>query len=192
MHKNSESPGRSILLFAFLRDIKQRDRKAFVVITICMVVQLLLTFVKLEVTPFFLFGMYSEKMVATDTISPMKLLFNGQPLDQFNIPQREKDLLESTATNYIDIRLNNNTDVVRTRIETRYPLIYTSVLYPFFANRIYNTGVDIEGYKNWLRGKHREITGNDSGNIKIIKTAYLLNGNSLKPTVIANEILDVF
>jgi hypothetical protein len=188
----SEPSYRSILLFSFLDDIKQKDKKAFIVVVACIVLQLLLTFTKIEAVPFFLFGMYSEKFHSTDTMSKVMVLFNDRPVESFDIPTRQKELVESTATNYVDMMLNNNTDVYQTRIESRYPTIYESPVYPFFTGRIYNTEAEMSGFRKWLGDKRRQITGNDSGNVKILRKTYTLNQFNLQPTALSNEILDVF
>jgi hypothetical protein len=181
-----------LLFFSFLHDLKKKDPKVFLVVIICVVLQLFLTFIKLEVTPFFLFGMYSEKFVATDTFSKITLLVNEKPIEFYKPPLRERNLLETNTINYVEMKRNNDTDILKTRIESRYAIIYESVLYPFFARHIYNTGVTQEQFKVWLKKKCLKIAGIDNGVVKIVEMTYVLDRATIHLNLTKNETLEVF
>ncbi|HMF70125.1 MAG TPA: hypothetical protein VK616_01550 [Flavitalea sp.] len=180
-----------ILLFAFLHELKQKDHKAYLLILICILIQVALTFIKLEVTPFFLFGMYSEKIAATDTFSIIRVLVNDKPIDSYNPPLREKHLLETNAANYVEMKRNNHTDILKIRIESRYAVIYNSAFYPYLAGHIYNTPMAQNNFKGWLKQKCLKIASIDDGVVKIVETTYLLNRTTLYLNPIRHETLDV-
>ena len=182
---------KTTLLFSFLRDLKQKDFIVYLFVMVCILVQLIVTVIKLNVTPFFLFGMYSEKFVASDTFSITKVLVNDKAITAYNTPLREQYLVETNAMNYIGMKRNNYTDVLKTRIEQRYPVIYKSALYPFLAQRIYNTQADQNNFKSWLKSKCLKMAGMDSGTVKIVETTYFLNRATLHLNPIRHETLEV-
>ncbi|RYG05996.1 MAG: hypothetical protein EOO02_02065 [Chitinophagaceae bacterium] len=184
-------PTNSILLFAFLRRQRHYDRKLYVVVIVCMAVQLLLTLIKAEATPFLLYGMFSEKQVVTDTITSVSIRINNKPLAFYNMALREQQLLETTAGNYVQMKDNNNTDLLRTKIESRYPLIYNAGIYPWLSHRIYNTGEDQLLFKSWLKQKCLNVANAKQALVHIVRTSYLLARPSLEPTVIRHEIVEV-
>lgn len=189
MNKRSRQ---DILLFSFLDEIKRNDFKAYLVIISCILFQLVLTFTKLKFTPFFLFGMFSEKVGHSDTISKLVILIDDRPIGSYKPPFAESDLLQTNAVNYINMKRNNNIDILRTRIESRYPVLYNSKYYPFFARRIYNTPEDLYHFKNWFKEKCFRVAGINSGTVKLIEKTYQVNPTTFYPTLIKNETLAIF
>jgi hypothetical protein len=157
-----------------------------------MFVQVFLTFIKLEVTPFFLFGMYSQKINATDTLSAMQVLVNDEPLVKHNPPFREKELVMTNAENYIRMVRNNGRDIVETRVEQKYPTIKRSYWYSSIAVRIFNTPEAIERFKPWFRAKCLKIAGMSDGTVRIVEATYVLNRKTMQLTLIKNETLEIF
>ena len=179
-----------ILLIAFLHRLKTDDPRLFIFVIAAIFLQLFLTFAKLAATPFFLYGMYSEKTPATDTFFITEIWINDKPLESYYSPLRERYLLESTAGNFEKIKNNNYTDPLKTRIESSYPFVYRSALYPFFSQRIYNSRASIDSYPGWFKKKCLEIAGVGDGNVKIIRTTLLLDKNTLQLNPVKNETLE--
>ncbi|MHA4845957.1 hypothetical protein ACX0G7_17405 [Flavitalea antarctica] len=180
-----------VLFLSFLHALKKRDFKAFVFVIVCILFQLFFTFVKLEFTPFFLFGMYSEQFTGSDTLSKIVLLVNDKPIEFYKPTPGEKSLLETNTINYVDMKRNNNTDLLKTRIESRYPFIYESVLYPYFAQRIYNTPQTQQQFKDWLKKKCSRLAGSEKVVVRIIELTYVLNRATIDPNLTKNETLEV-
>ncbi|MBA4168700.1 MAG: hypothetical protein H0X41_14335 [Chitinophagaceae bacterium] len=111
-----------ILLISFLQQLRRTDTGVFVFAILFMFIQLFLTFLKLEATPFFLYGMYSENFSVTDTFSTLKITVNDKPIEYYHSPFRERAMLEETALNYEGMKNNQYTDPLKTRIKSRYPL----------------------------------------------------------------------
>ncbi|HTE23388.1 hypothetical protein [Flavitalea sp.] len=181
-----------MLLFSFLVGLKRTDPKAFLLVVICITIQLFFTFIKLEATPFVLFGMFSEKVMASDTFSTIQVLINDRTLESYNPPFRETQLLEINAGNYIGMKRNNQNDILKTRVETGYPFIYNSVFYPFVARQVYNTPKAQNDFKAWFKEKCNHIADIDNAVVKIVETKYLLNRTTLYPSPLKHEILEVF
>ncbi len=193
----------SLLLFSFFADLRQNDRKAFVFVIACMVVQLVLTALKMEATPFLLYGMFSEKQALTDTVSTTSIKINGKPLGSYGLSLREQQLLETTLGNYLAMKNNNDSDPLQTWVEYRHPGIIKWSVYPWLSEKIYNTPGDLQRFRNWFRHKCIEVVNksekatenvpsvNSEPAIQIIRTTYFLNRPSLHPTVVRNETLEV-
>jgi|GEM_PF-2329374 len=179
-----------ILIITFLQRLKQTDYKVYFFVLGFIFIQLFLTFLKLEVTPFFLYGMYSEKIAVSDTFSEISITVNDKTLESYNSPMRERYLLETNMVNYEEMKTNNHVDILKSRIEKRYPFIYNSALYPFIKEKIYNSSQSQEQYKTWLRRKCLKIANITDGEVKVIRTTYLINKTTLQLNAIKHETLE--
>jgi hypothetical protein len=178
-----------ILLISFLEQVRRTDIKVFVFAALFLFAQLFLTFIKLEFTPFFLYGMYSEKAAVTDTFSTLNIVVNNKPIEYYS-PLRESDMLKETAANFEEMKANNYTDPLKMRIESRYPFVYNSVLYPFISTKIYNSKKAMDDYRVWLKKKCLQIAGTENGNVLIVRTVSILNKTTLQLNPVKNEILE--
>ena len=163
----------------------------YIVIMACILIQVLLTLVKLEATPFLLYGMFSEKLVATDTISSINIQINEKPLTAYGLSLREQQLLETTVGNYVQMKQNHNTDPLKTRIESRYPVIYNSAVYPWLSQRIYNSTDDQQLFKKWLKQKCVEVAKSENAVVRVVRSTYFIERPSLQPTVIRHETIEL-
>ncbi|RYG03022.1 MAG: hypothetical protein EOO02_09330 [Chitinophagaceae bacterium] len=181
-----------ILFLSFLRAIRQRNKIAWGIIIALGVMQLVFTAIRLEATPFFLFGMFSEKMKATDSLTTLKVFVNGKDIGTFHPSLREYQLLETTTGNYIEMKRNGSIDPVKTRIESRYPLIYNSPVYPVLSGRLYNTPESMPAFRQWLKKKSLRIADIETGIVQIVLSTYVFNKTSTVPTSITYETLETF
>jgi hypothetical protein len=179
-----------VLLISFLDQLRRTDIKVFVFVLGFLFLQLFLTFVKLEAPPFFLYGMFSENIPVTDTFVTVKIMVNDQPLENYQPPLRERYLLETTAINFEDIKNNHYTDILQTRIESRYPFIYNAVWYPGVSRKIYNSPQAINNYRGWLKTKCLNIAGTADGAVKVVRITSVLNKTTLQLNPVKNEVLE--
>lgn len=179
-----------ILLISFLHRLRASKPWLFLFAVSAIFLQVFFTFFKLEATPFFLYGMFSEKIPVTDTFSITQILVNDRPLEDYGSPLRERDLLQSTAENFEEMKNNHYVDPLRTRIESRYPFIYRSRLYPFFSRHMYNSRPAMDEYRGWLRKKCLDIAGLSEGSVKMVRTTLLLDKNALRLKPVKNEVLE--
>jgi hypothetical protein len=161
-----------LLVVAFLRDLRKKDIKVYAFVLAFIGIQLVLTFAKLKVTPFYLYGMFSEPAASPNQFQLRNILINNKPLSSFRAPFREKLMLNVTCDYYVNIRQNKDVDILRSRIETKYPWFTASTLYFRFGKTIYNTKQNLEEYTSWLREKSFEITGEKVSALRIVDSIY--------------------
>lgn len=179
-----------MLFISFLHRLRLIDRRFFVFTMLCMFVQLFFTFLKFEATPFFLFGMYSERMTVTDTVSSITLEVNGCPLRELHSPLRERFLLETTVINYETMRAHSGVDPVRRRIESHLPSIVRCEWYTDLSAHIYNQPADLAGYRLWLKQKCLAIAGIRSGKVQVVRTTGVLSRATGQVNHVTHEVLD--
>lgn len=161
-----------LLLFRFFAVLKSRQPKLFYFCITLTVLQLLCTAIKLEVTPFFLYGMFSEQVSPVHNITQQKILLNGRPLEDFSLPFREQMFLETTMENYVAQKQNNETDPLRTRIENRYPFFTNLPIYPFLTNKIFNPAEALPRYEQWFLKHTGKYTGRSAPAVTVLHKNY--------------------
>jgi hypothetical protein len=188
----AKEPRRSLLFLQFFRHLRRTDRLFFFAMLAFFTLQLALTPIKLEAIPFFLYGMFSQKLPVSDTFTTRDILVNNKPLSSYRLPNREADIFVEGVNHFLEMKENKNTDVLKTRVESRYPFFYQSPVYPFFARRIYNTAAGMEAFTTWMRKKCSRLTAADSVSIVITQTTYRFYPDTLQLIPFAYDTLAVF
>ncbi len=166
------APDRQPLILSFLGSLRKKDAKVYAFIVLFLSLQLLLTLAKFKVTPFYLYGMFSEIQPANDSFHLKTILVDGRPLSSYDRPFREYLMFNVLTDHYLDIRNNGNTDVLKTRIEKKYPWFTTLPIYPSFARSVYNSPRDLTGFETWFRQKLTSTPANQSAIIIRQSTFY--------------------
>jgi hypothetical protein len=151
-----------------------------------------LSLIKLEVTPFFLYGMFSENAPLSNTFTERTILVDGQKLKTKSLWPMERFLLEETAKHYVAIRQNNTIDIVQSRVEQRYPFLTNSFVYPFLKERIYNDSNDVYGYEVWFKEKCSRLTNKDVHHVTIIEDTYQIDPQQTQIKQIKRETVASF
>ena len=161
----------------FLSSVKKKSPGLFWSLIVFCFLQLVFTLIKLEVTPFFLFGMYSEKVDAPDTVTIYRQKLNGSFLNKKNINKWEWQILVTTIENY-DAQLDNKKiDVVDTRIENKYPGIYHNSIFSSIKKSITNDSLSVDKYPGWYKQKIQQYTSVDITNLEVLKETYKVGFN---------------
>lgn len=188
----AKEPRRPVLFLEFFRHLRRTDKWFFFAMLAFFTLQLAFTAIKLEAAPFFLYGMFSQKLPVSDTFTTRDILINNKPLDAYRLSNREADIFAEGMNHFLEMKENNNTDVLKTRVESRYPFFYKSPVYPFFAERIYNTAAGMEAFKRWMRKKCTILTAADAVAIVITQTTYRFYPDTLQLIPVAYDTLAVF
>lgn len=154
--------------------------------------QVLCTAAKLEVTPFMLFGMYSERIPVADTYSRYQVLVGNQKLSDLELPFREKMYLHTTAENYLAQIQNDGIDPLQTRVEQRYPFFTPIPKYPYVAQHIYNKSEALAQYEEWFKKKLSNATGENTGPVTILRETYSIMPYSAPVKLIQVDTLRQF
>ncbi len=181
-----------ILFLRFLQFTYRKFSKLFYFFLFFIAVQIVLLFLKLEVTPFFLYGMYSQKISYTEIHKTTSVYVNGQDISTLAIPLRERDMLLTGIENYLSMKQNGGTDVVQTRVESSYHFLTTSLLYPFLKKNIYNKPEALPLFETWFKQKCSRYTKAPVEQIKIIYKYYKFNTQPSSVTPFKTELVAFF
>ena len=181
-----------VMFLPFFKNLYKRQPKLFYLFGSFCVIQLLLTFIKLEVTPFFLYGMFSEKVMASDTISERSIWVDGRQLKNTDLLHKEHLLVEETTKKYVLLKKNNSIDIVQTRVESKYPFLTQSAAYPFLKTRIYNTPEDMVAFQHWFKQTCTDLLNKKVQNITFTEDTYLINPERTQLKLLKREIIDSF
>jgi hypothetical protein len=176
----------------FFKHLYKREPKLFYLFGSFFIVQVCLILIKLEVTPFFLYGMFSEKVAPSDTFTERTILVDGKNLKTEDLWAMESLLFEETANHYIAIRQNNNIDIVQSRVEQRYPFLTQSFLYPFLKERVYNRPSDVQDYPAWFKERCSRLFHKNILQVSIIQDTYQLNPQRTQIKQIKRETVASF
>jgi hypothetical protein len=159
----------------FFKGLYKKQPKLFYLFGSFFILQLFFAAIKLEVTPFFLYGMFSEKAAPKTFFTEKEIWVNGKKLTTKDLWIQEALLLDETSSHYISIKQNNNVDVVQSRVEQRYGFLTNSFLYPFMSQRIYNTPAAVIAYERWFKNKCSSILNEPVSSVKIIENTYKID-----------------
>lgn len=176
----------------FFKNLYKRQPKLFYLFGSFCILQVLFSLIKLEVTPFFLYGMFSEKVMPSDTLSERSVWVDGQQLKNTHLWHKEYLVIEETAKKYALIKQNGSIDMVQTRVENRYPFLTHSFVYPFLKTKIYNKPSDMSVFQQWFKQTCADMLNKDVQQVTIKEDTYLINAarNDLK--LIKREVIDSF
>lgn len=176
----------------FFKNLYKRQPKLFYLFGSFCMVQLLLALIKLEVTPFFLYGMFSEKVIPSDTISERSVWVDGIQLKNTHLLHKEHLLIEETVKKYVLIKKNGGIDIVQTRVEARYPFLTQSFAYPFLKTRIYNIPKDVLAFQHWFKQTCEDLLHKDVQRVTIKEDTYVTNPRRTELKQIKSEVIDSF
>lgn len=181
-----------LLVLRFFTGLKTRQPKLFYFCLTLTAMQLLCTAAKLEITPFVLYGMYSEKYAPTATLSRHQVLVDGQPVSTLNLHFREKMYLQTIAENYLLQWQNGGIDPLQTRVENRYPFFTNSPIYPFASRRIYNMPTDVKAFEQWFKEKNKPHVQDSNPRISIVRQTFQVLPHSLPVKLVRVDTLRQF
>jgi len=181
-----------VMFLHFFKNLYERQPKLFYLFGSFCILQVLVNLIKLEVTPFFLYGMFSEKVVPSDTLTERSVWVDGQLLKNTHLWHKEHLVIDETAKKYVLIKQNDSTDIVQTRVENRYPFLTQSFLYPFLKARIYNTPSDFSDFQHWFKQACAKMLNKEVKQITIKEDTYLINPQRTELKLIHSEVIDSF
>ena len=140
-----------VLVFAYFAALRRQSPKLFYFLLFCTGIQLVLTFLKVEATPFGLYGMYSEKAPWPDTLSRLVIYADDKEIDSLRMPARQWDLLQTNMQYYLAIKANGGKDIFQSWTEEKHPSIAAFPLYPFLSSRVFNGPAQLGAFERWFK-----------------------------------------
>lgn len=180
------------MFLSFFIYLRKNQPKLFYLFGLFFILQVFFVLIKWEVTPFFLYGMYSEKATAPITYSQTVVCVNGKELNMDQLSGEERMLIDETTEHYLHIKANNDTDIVQSRVEQRYHSLTNSFIYPFLKERIYNTPNDVPAYEKWLKKKCSSIINEKVDIVTIKKNIYEFNSELTQLKQLSSETVVSF
>jgi hypothetical protein len=131
--------------------------------------------------------MYSEKITYNEVHKTTAVVVDGRDISTFGFSEREKDLLLTGIENYLLLKGNNGTDVVQTRVESRYRFLTKSFLYPFIKNRIYNKPEDLVLFESWFKQKCSRSLKQPVHSVQVLDSYYQFDAQRSSMKLIKTE-----
>ncbi|MBX3255359.1 MAG: hypothetical protein KF862_14555 [Chitinophagaceae bacterium] len=163
----------------FLYKLYRYKRSLFALAVAGCLIQLVIFYKQGAVaTPFFNYGMYSEKILSKDQYEIYKVYVNGELLkgDDYSIQEWDK-IYVPVYMYYAKDTTNELMIEVRNRLLLKLQLKGLEADNRYFENREFNDEAFIEWYAAYLCG----FSGHSSQNIRVIKQNYQWNGQQLLP-----------
>lgn len=176
----------------FFKHLYKREPKLFYLFGSFFILQVCLSLIKLEVTPFFLYGMFSEKTIPSDTLTERSIWIDGKQLKNTDLLHKEHLVLEETAKKYVLLKKNESIDIVQTRVEEKYGFLTRSPIYPFLQERIYNKATDIPAFERWFKKTCERLLNKEIQQVSIKEDTYLINPERTQLKQISSEVIHSF
>lgn len=181
-----------MLVLQFIRALKNKEPKLFYFFLLCVLLQVIVTAIKLEVTPFLLYGMYSQKFRQDTLYQQQQIFLDGKNLEAFSFSGPERMMLYTTAENYLLQKENKGVDPLQTRIESRYPFFTNTPFYPWLSARIYNKPEAMLQYEQWLKKRLSRKLNREIKQISITRRQWLLPAQSYQLQLLQHDTLARF
>ncbi len=164
----------------------QKNRKLFYPVSICIGLTLLISMTKNEITPFYVWSMYSAKTLETDTFPIYALEYNKGT--EFNEPHTWKDhkrmMFFYTIDYYTGIK-DNQVEADAVKMSNGFKKIH---LDPASLNHIYNSPQQIREYPFWLKQYMQSNMGIKMDSISVYRK-WLKYSDSGKVYPVKSELL---
>lgn len=148
--------------------------------------------IKLQVAPFFLYGMYSEKIPATSEFKTISILVNGRDLKDYGVALREHEFLSSALESYLNMKRNGGIDPVQSRVEARYGFLTQSPVYPLIREKIFNPPGAVDRFEPWYRQRISRLLGVPVNTVTIEERLYHYGAATQSATHIKTEKIAQF
>lgn len=148
---------------------------------------LFLIAIKLQVAPFFLYGMYSEKIPPTRAFKTVHIVVNGQDLKAYGVSYREHEFLSSALEGYLNMKRNGGIDPVQSRVEARYGFFTRSAIYPLIKDRIFNPPGAVARFEPWYRQRITRLLGVPVTTVAIQEKLYHYDAATNSATLLKTE-----
>lgn len=171
----------------FFRKLKKDfPRLYWLLLAVCFL-QIAFTGIKLEATPFLLYGMYSQKHQPADTVVLYQHYVNGKSMPYATLNHWQNDILLTTADNYYNQLQHNGVDPVDTRIKVKYPSLYNSYIFQRLKKSIMNDSAAVAAYPAWYITKLNQFVQKPVQQYQLQRQTYAVQTGGNTPKLIAVE-----
>lgn len=173
----------------FLQKLKKEFPVFYWLILCFCFLQIAFTCIKLEVTPFLLYGMYSQKHEPTDTVVVYQHIADGTVIPYNKLNHWQNDILLTTADNYYKIVQNKNVDGVDTRIQEKYSAIYNTSIFQTAKKYIINDSAAVKIYPDWYKSRLEDYLKQPVQHYQLQRQTYVVNPSTHLPQLTTVETI---
>jgi murein L,D-transpeptidase YcbB/YkuD len=143
----------------FLYRVYQHNRKLFYILTAFTVLTVITNLLGDEVTPFFVWGMYSEKEKPVQEYEVLKTTINeGAVVNTYNYSNGDtRFYLNAPLAYYKKIKDNNDQDPTITFLQTKLHQHYDKIR--SLEHSLFNTGPQQQAFLSWYARYLQQVTG---------------------------------
>ncbi len=128
----------------------------------------------------------------TNIYKSTTIFINGRKLTDLNLSAREKEFLLTTMENYLIMKNNGGIDIVKTRVESRYPFLTNSSFYPLIKDKIYNRSEDITRFELWFKQRCTQLLKFSTISVDVLEKSYEFNKNTFSANLIKSKRVAFF
>mgnify|MGYP000877793295 CR=1 FL=1 len=172
----------------FIKLKKEYPKLYWFILAFCFL-QIAFTCIKLEATPFLLFGMYSQKHQPADTVVVYQHITDGIAMPYNKLNHWQNDILLTTAGNYYSIIQNKGVDVVDTRIQEKYPAIYNTSIFQAMKQYIINDSAAVKAYPDWYISQLKNYLKIPVQHYQLQRHTYFINPSNQLPQLTTVETI---
>jgi hypothetical protein len=159
---------KNIIARTYFWRLFKTDKLSFWVIFLFFFFTILSNLIRLQTTPFFIWGMYSEKIPPEKEYTMYEIYYNDGRLIKYDHTWNEpaKTMLNSPLKTYLNARANHSVSM-----EEIYFQSYWLKKHPAFTNMmesLYITRQELDEYPNWLKRYVSVQAGTPVGNVYVV------------------------
>lgn len=162
-----------------------KNKKLFYAVSTIIILTLFTNLTRNEITPFYVWSMYSAKSPQTDTFAIYTMKYNGK---EYSAPHTWKDhkrMMFFYPIEYYTSIIDNKGEADAGKMVNGFQKIH---LDPAFTNRIYNTPAQLNGYPIWLK---RYLEANEGIKVDSLQVSrqWLMYDNDSKVHSVKSDLL---
>ncbi len=153
----------------FLKQVYAQSKLIFYLILIFCLGQLLFLYRGVENTPFFLYGMYSEKKQTEQQYNYNIIQIDGKEFDPEKLPFGSHEMVLSTLDRYCFLDKVNFNDTISSVVSKRFKSRISEGHFNVLVGRLTNGPADKICYQRWLKKYLAQATGGTIRSLKIYR-----------------------
>jgi len=161
----------TFLRTSFLGRVWLKDRRLGLFFIGFTSIQLLAQLMTADVTPFFLYGMYSDVLHPEPTYVRVACHVDGEPLVQEDMPRYAGELFFSTLYRFEQLDANGNEDLFKPFLDKRFGWLPENTRHVLAARMSYRTE-QRPALESWMHRYLERALGRSIGTVRIDREIY--------------------
>lgn len=167
-------------MMAYLHSLKQSRPWIFLVVVIFISIQFLVTLSRMETTPFFIFGMFSDRFHPAPYYEAISFKINEQEFNYMQFSDIHKEFVLSPTWQYYNLVKNNHGNPAAIKIQNNLPSFLNKNKFP--ANVFFkysNNEKDMIKFSGWLKKYLSSMTEERIDHLEVFINKYKYKNDEL-------------